>query len=50
MSRKVNNEMHRTVITADKCITVFALQLTIHVLLGLFHGDVHVSVQARKNS
>lgn len=34
-----------TVVSSQECIAVFVLELSIHILLRLLDGDVHVSIQ-----
>eukprot|EP00963_Diacronema_lutheri_P006628 scaffold584_cov338-Pavlova_lutheri.AAC.39 len=38
------------VVSADECVAVVALELSLHVLLGLLHRHVHVSVQAGQHA
>jgi len=40
----------QNVVAAYKSVPKFVLQLTVDVFLGLFEGDVHVTVQARQNT
>ena len=39
-----------TVISSDEGISIFVLQLSIHVFFSLFKRYVHVSIQVRQNS
>jgi hypothetical protein len=38
------------IVPPDECVPVLVLQLTVHILLGLFQGYVHVPVQAGQHS
>ena len=40
----------RTIISADKTIAVLSLELSLHVLLRLLHGNVHEAVQAGQHA
>ena len=38
-----------TIISADKTIPVFGLELPVHVFLSLLHRNVHVPIETRQN-
>ena len=38
------------VVTADKTVAVTVLEVGAYILLRLFHSDVHMAIQTRKNA
>lgn len=41
-----NYELCHTIVASNECVCIRVLVLAVDVLLGLLHGNVHVSVQA----
>jgi hypothetical protein len=41
--------MH-TIVSSYESITIFVLQLTIHILFSLLHRNVHVSIKTSQNT
>ena len=39
-----------TIIPSYKSITIFVLKLSVNILFCLFQGDIHIAVQANKNT
>ena len=37
------------IVAANEGVTIFALELPVHVLLGLLHGNVHVAIEGHQN-
>lgn len=40
----------RTIISSNEAVAVLRLQLPLHVLLRLLHGDVHKTIQASQDA
>ena len=38
------------IVAADEAISILGFQLPVHVFLGLFHSNVHIPIQACKDS
>jgi hypothetical protein len=50
--KQLPNKQRRahTIVAPDEAVAVLVLQLGVHILLCLLHGDVHEAVQARKDA